>query len=325
MPTGVSMKAVVLAFSVVAIMQHAVCSVAAASKFGTNNYVEYVPGDLPIVLTVPHGGSLKPANITDRTAGCGSPCVYAACNTPNTSTCPIRTLSDTNTDDVATEMAAALERLTSRRPHVVFVHLHRSKLDANREADEAAQGDADALQAYNEYFAFVDEAVASVQAGCGFGLVVDVHGQAHSHQNIELGCVVVACHVVQVLVRVRCLSVFGVFHRVWPRCSGTRFRAPRWTSLTRNSTRLACRPCSLSLGAKTSPWPTSFGVPMLWVHRWQRDTVLCPAPPCLVPKDPPTTLGVSPPSVTDVRPTAPAMASMLFSLSSTRTCVSAAT
>eukprot|EP01035_Chromulina_nebulosa_P041260 gene41260-55805_t len=39
------------------------------SYFGTERYVEYVAGDLPIVLTSPHGGRLKPDTIPDRTEG----------------------------------------------------------------------------------------------------------------------------------------------------------------------------------------------------------------------------------------------------------------
>ena len=37
--------------------------------FGTHNYIEYVPGELPVVISVPHGGALSPASIPDRTVG----------------------------------------------------------------------------------------------------------------------------------------------------------------------------------------------------------------------------------------------------------------
>ena len=36
-------------------------------QFGTNDYVEYHPGSLPIIISVPHDGSLTPDNIPDRT------------------------------------------------------------------------------------------------------------------------------------------------------------------------------------------------------------------------------------------------------------------
>ena len=37
--------------------------------FGTNEYVEYLPGSLPVVIGAPHGGSLKPEDMPDRTEG----------------------------------------------------------------------------------------------------------------------------------------------------------------------------------------------------------------------------------------------------------------
>ena len=40
-----------------------------APIFGRNSYVEYQPGELPIVITAPHGGREKPEEIADRVNG----------------------------------------------------------------------------------------------------------------------------------------------------------------------------------------------------------------------------------------------------------------
>ncbi len=39
------------------------------SYFGRSNYVEYIAGDLPLIISAPHGGTLKPAEIPDRKEG----------------------------------------------------------------------------------------------------------------------------------------------------------------------------------------------------------------------------------------------------------------
>jgi hypothetical protein len=38
------------------------------SVFGQRNFIEYVPGELPLVIAAPHGGRLTPAEIPNRTA-----------------------------------------------------------------------------------------------------------------------------------------------------------------------------------------------------------------------------------------------------------------
>ena len=46
--------------------------VAGQSYFGRNGYVEYIAGNTPVILTAPHGGTLSPSSIPDRTASaCG--------------------------------------------------------------------------------------------------------------------------------------------------------------------------------------------------------------------------------------------------------------
>lgn len=139
------------------------------SYFGANNYIEYIPGNLPLILTAPHGGSLTPASIPDR--DCDG-CSY---------------LKDTYTQELARRVADAFETNTGCRPHLIINRLHRKKLDANRDIAEAADGDPQAEQAWQDYHAFIDAARYQVWHQFGKGLYVDVHGHAHTIQRNELG------------------------------------------------------------------------------------------------------------------------------------------
>jgi len=132
-----------------------------------HGWVEYLPGEAPLILLAPHGGDLRPPEVQDRSEG------------------SLRT--DLRTLELAQELAAAFEARTGQRPHVVACRLHRSKLDANRDAGEAAQGDAGALEAWHAWHAFVERAAAAVAREHGRGLLVDVHGQSHEEGWVELG------------------------------------------------------------------------------------------------------------------------------------------
>jgi hypothetical protein len=137
------------------------------SYFGRNHYIEYIAGELPIILSAPHGGSLRPAEIPDRTYG--------------------TTVTDLNTGELARAVDSALVRLTGKHAHVVIVHLHRVKLDANREIAEGAQGDPEAELAWREFHEFMADAKNAVRERFTGGLYLDLHGHGHAIQRLELG------------------------------------------------------------------------------------------------------------------------------------------
>lgn len=145
------------------------------SYFGRSNYISYAAGDLPFILSAPHGGTLNPTEIPTRTncASCGG--------------WDFSTVTDTATDDVAAKVRVELGNLTGHLPHIVICHLSRAKLDANREVVEAAQGDPEAIIAWNEFQGFLNSASNSVVTNFGRGFYIDQHGQGHPEQRLELG------------------------------------------------------------------------------------------------------------------------------------------
>lgn len=134
---------------------------------GRRGYIDYIAGELPIVISAPHGGTLEPAEIPDRTYG--------------------TMVRDLNTTELAHAIADELEARTGARPHLVTCLLRRTKLDANRDLEEAAQGDPAAERAWHDFHAFIGYAQERLADAYGAGFYIDVHGHGHEIQRLELG------------------------------------------------------------------------------------------------------------------------------------------
>lgn len=142
--------------------------------YGTEEFVEYHAGNLPLIISVPHGGSLKPSWIPDREC---ATCVY---------------VKDSWTAELAAEITDAVYDITGRYPHVIYCNLHRTKLDANRDLWEAALGNPDAGAAWYEYHRFIDSAKIATVRTFGKGFFVDLHGHGHAIERLELGYMLTA-------------------------------------------------------------------------------------------------------------------------------------
>jgi hypothetical protein len=138
------------------------------SYFGRNQFVEYIAGNSPYIVSAPHGGSLTPPEIPDRTSG--------------------ETVTDSNTRELVRAMGTAVFAREGRYPHIIICHLRRTKLDVNRDLGEALEGSNPyAIQAWKEFQSFIDTAKQTVVQQFGKGFYVDVHGHGHEIQRLELG------------------------------------------------------------------------------------------------------------------------------------------
>src|SRR5262245_35417023 len=135
--------------------------------FGHNRYIEYLAGDLPFILSAPHGGREKPDELPDREQG-----TFAF---------------DTNTQELARTIADELKTRTGHWPHVVICRVHRRKIDCNREIGEGAAGNPLSEQAWREFQGFIDSAQDAIVKQQGRGLYIDLHGHGHAEQRLELG------------------------------------------------------------------------------------------------------------------------------------------
>lgn len=146
--------------------------------FGRQRFVEYLPGNAPVILTAPHGGLLEPSEMPDRTtAACGR---------------RVTTVHDRHTADLARVMQARFAAAHGIWPHVVIMHLHRRKVDANRPEDEATCGHPQAREALEDWHAFIDTAKTEVIRRHGRGWLIDLHGHGHPTDWLELGYLLTA-------------------------------------------------------------------------------------------------------------------------------------
>lgn len=132
---------------------------------GLEKYVTYQVGNGPIVITVPHGGTLTPTHIPDRKSGCIVP--------------------DTSTIELGHAVARDLEIKTKFRPHLIILHLHRSKLDGNRPCKKAGE-EGEARLIWDLYHTRIRESLCTAHKEFGFTHVFDIHGQSHRTQT-EVG------------------------------------------------------------------------------------------------------------------------------------------
>jgi hypothetical protein len=138
--------------------------------YGANNYTEYHIGNIPVIISVPHGGNLTPSVIPDRT-----------CNNAVT-------VTDKNTIELVQQIDTAFAKATGCHPYIIYCNLHRSKLDCNRNITDGACGNAIAENAWNEFNYFIITAQASAQSQYGGkALYIDIHGHGNPIQRLELG------------------------------------------------------------------------------------------------------------------------------------------
>lgn len=135
----------------------------------TSPYVTYRTGQLPIILSVPHGGYLTPGTISDRNC---PDCVY---------------VRDAWTQELGQAVDSVLTARTGCAVHLVMNLLHRIKMEPNREIVASGNSDITAGQAWRAYHNALAQAKQTVIQKFGKGLLIDIHGHGHPIQRLELG------------------------------------------------------------------------------------------------------------------------------------------
>jgi len=151
--------------------------------------VDYTPGNINLILTVPHNGNRK-SNIPKRQPGCKNDegvCQYPGKeNCSQNKICKVVTLADMHTKEIAKVVFDAFVQNTKKTPHMVVNNVHRGRMDPNTPTIEgAAQNNAKAIAAYTEYHGSINTAKQSFDNKSG--LLIDFHGQVHKQNSTEIG------------------------------------------------------------------------------------------------------------------------------------------
>lgn len=132
--------------------------------------IVYIAGNIPVVISVPHGGYYDPDNaiIPERD------CTLNNCN------------RDTNSQEIARELENQIKAKTGGYAHIIYNKLDRSKLDANREAETAynQSNNARGAAAWDDFQFFIDLAKSKATANFGKCLYIDLHGQRQTSSII---------------------------------------------------------------------------------------------------------------------------------------------
>lgn len=135
-------------------------------KYETKNFIRFYEGELPIILSAPHGGDQKPSSIKNRTDG-----VF-------------------DKDDFTIELTQLIieefKTLTNKIPYAIISEISREKVDINRKPSEAYE-DEKAKIVYDEFHNLIKSSEKKVERDFKKGIYIDIHGQSHPKGYLEFG------------------------------------------------------------------------------------------------------------------------------------------
>jgi N-formylglutamate amidohydrolase len=132
-------------------------------------------GQLPIIISAPHGGTGEIPNVDVR-KGEGLPKGASGFFTGR----------DVGTEQLALAVAAEVEKRLGQRPWFVISQVHRKYIDFNRPAEIGFE-DPDAQPVYDYYHGSLAKACREVAEEFRCGLLLDIHGQGSSRSTVFRG------------------------------------------------------------------------------------------------------------------------------------------
>ena len=132
----------------------------------TTNYIKFYKGNIPLILSAPHGGLSTPSHIQDRTQG-----VFDL---------------DDFTLELTENIINEFHKQIGKTPYVIIGEISRTKVDLNRQRNEAYE-DEKAKIIYDEFHSLIQNCEKEIDNKFGKGLYIDIHGQSHPKGYLEFG------------------------------------------------------------------------------------------------------------------------------------------
>lgn len=132
-------------------------------------WTEFIVGDLPLVISVPHGGAITLPDIGVRD------CKGAV------------TVTDSKTIELAKEIEKAFLAKYKARPYIIISNISRKNVDQNRDIEEGTCGNKAMEKPWNQFHDYIDTALALATKKFGKIIYIDFHGHGHTKQRLEVG------------------------------------------------------------------------------------------------------------------------------------------
>ncbi|MCF8435607.1 MAG: hypothetical protein K9G57_02080 [Ignavibacteriales bacterium] len=137
------------------------------SIFSERDLIQQIKGEIPVVISAPHGGYLKPNDMKDRTKG--------------------RVNQDIKTLELSLSIINSIHKKFEKTPYAVINRIHRKKLDPNRDREAAAQGDSTAEKYWSIFHDYISASINEALDRFGYCLYFDIHAHKNKVDRIELG------------------------------------------------------------------------------------------------------------------------------------------
>ena len=136
------------------------------------SYIVSAAGELPIIISAPHGGTLAFPGVPVRTGGKVVKQFAVA--------------RDVSTDTLAIQLSTALQRETGKAPSLVVARISRKYVDVNRVEQDAFESPP-LREVYAAYHSELEKHCRQTAQKWGGGLLLDLHGQSVRKDSVFRG------------------------------------------------------------------------------------------------------------------------------------------